>query len=62
QQGCGYFALALVHKCWTSYWLKNRPPIRNVQLWTAALLVFVQGLENLEAVAGKFDLAPASLA
>lgn len=62
QMGRGYFALALVHECWLSYWLKKRPPIRNVQLWTAALLVFVQGLENLEAVAGKFGLAPASLA
>lgn len=62
QMGCGYFALALVCECWTSYWLKQRPPIRNVRLWTAALLVFVRGLDDLGAAASEFGLAPASLA
>lgn len=61
-QGYGYLAQAMVNECWTSYWLRARPPIRNRQLWTAALLVFIQGLENLAATADKFGLAPARLA
>lgn len=60
--GYGYYAIALVHECWTTYWLKQRPPIRNIKLWTAALLVFVRGLEELECTARDFAIAPANLA
>lgn len=62
EKGFSYFPLALAHECWVAHWLKKRPPIRNVRLWTAALLVFVQGLGDLEAAAGKYNLSPASLA
>lgn len=62
EQGYGYLAQAVVHECWTTYWKRFRPPVRNRQLWIAALLVFVQGLENLEAIAAEFGLVPARLA
>jgi len=62
KMGYGYYALALVHECWTAYWLNQRPPIRNIQLWIAALMVFVQGLEELECTAREFDIDPANLA
>lgn len=58
----GYFAQALAYNCWTGYWQKQRPSIRNIRLWTAALLVFVQGLENVEALAAEFQLSPRNLA
>lgn len=60
--GRGYFPLALARECWVTYWRKNRPPIRNVRLWTAALLVFTQGLKDLEKAARKQGLSPAGLA
>lgn len=60
--GCGYFPLALAHECWTTYWRRKRPPIRNTRLWAAALMVFVQGRDDLETVAAGLGLAPASLA
>lgn len=62
EQGYGYLAQAVAHECWTTYWTRFRPPVRNRQLWIAALLVFVQGLENLEDTAAEFGLIPDRLA
>jgi hypothetical protein len=46
---------------WQSFCLKNKPRIRNLDLWSAAILVFVEGLDGLEKYAARFGVAPPSL-
>jgi tetratricopeptide (TPR) repeat protein len=61
QRGYGYAAMNRAFAPWHSYCRKKKPRLRNLGLWSAALLVFVEGLDALEENAAQFGVDPRSL-
>lgn len=58
QHGQDYAARNRAYMIWMAYCTRKRPRIRNIRLWSAALLVFILGLESLETITVRFGLAP----
>ena len=61
QAGHDYDVLYSAYTAWSVFCRRKNKRIRDVELWRAALFLMVSGLDQLEAVAGKFALAPVRL-
>lgn len=61
EQGCDYLEMVRAYGAWVNFWTGNKPRIRNIRLWSVALVVFVEGLDAVHDKAGRFGLAPRSL-
>src|SRR5690554_1528973 len=61
RRGHGFVAMNKVYSAWAQHCRNHRPRIRNTELWIAALLVFVDGLESGPETAANFGQSVSSL-
>ena len=61
KDGHGFSTLNRAYSSWLSFWILNKPRIRNTDLWSAAVLVFVDGLDSVDKTAARFGVAPHGL-
>jgi len=61
EQRSGFATMNRAFASWISFWLRKKHRIRSVNLWSAALLVFVGGLDVLDENAARVGVSSRNL-